>query len=154
MERELIMESTKSFCSLAIITKRQNVYCVEFPGLPGCFSQGNDFKEAVLNAQDALAIYFYQQGEILNNEYDIFDLQKNNPNAIIQMIIVDPNTYRLKLKEKSSSAVKKTLTIPAWLDAIAKNYPINYSTILKQALIQHLKNYDGISQYDKMMLDN
>lgn len=154
MERDLIMDNPKSILSLAIITKLQNIYCVEFPNLPGCLTQGDSFEDAVLKAQEALAIYYYQQGEILNKEYDIFDLQKSNPNSIIQMIVVDPSTYRLKLNEKSSSVVKKTLTIPEWLDTISKKYPINYSAILKQALIEHLKNYDGISKLDKMMLDN
>ena len=154
MERNLVMEESQCIISLAIITRLQNIYCVQFPNLPGCLTQGDSFEAAVLNAQEALAIYYYHQGGILDNKYDIFDLQKANPNSIIQMIVVDPNTYRLRLKEKSSSAVKKTLTIPEWLDTISKRYPINYSSILKQGLIQYLKNYEGISPYDKMMLDN
>ena len=148
------MMTEKSIFTFAIITKRQNIYGVTFPNLEGCFTQGDSFEEAVLNAQEAFAIYYYQKGGILDNEYNFTDLQREYPNSVIQMIIFDPDTYKLKLKENSSRVVKKTLTIPEWLDAISKKYPINYSLILKQGIIQYLKNYDGISQYDKMMLDN
>lgn len=41
----------------ARIYKDDDRYSVEFPDLPGCFSDGKDFEEAAEHAQEALSLY-------------------------------------------------------------------------------------------------
>ena len=148
------MKGTVDISNISIITKEENMYCVRFPNLPGCITQGETFEQAISNAQEAMAIYYYNEGVILDEKNDIFELQKQHSNAIVQMIMVNTATYKLKIKESTSTAVKKTLTIPEWLDVISRKYPINYSFILKQGIIQYLKNYEGLNDYDRMLLEN
>ncbi|KJE25962.1 hypothetical protein LG52_633 [Geobacillus kaustophilus] len=40
--------------------------------------------------------------------------------------------------EMENKAVKKTLTIPKWLDDLAKQHHVNYLQILQEALKKHL----------------
>ena len=45
----------------------------------------------------------------------------------------------VNLKEKvNKKAIKKTLTIPAWLNEEAEKYHINFSSVLKEALIERI----------------
>ena len=68
--------------------------------------------------------------DIVANEYE---------NGFVSIISVDLDEYS---KKHSNKAVKKTLTIPAWLNTIAEKEKINYSQLLQDALKNHL----GIKQ--------
>lgn len=132
---------------VAIFTKIDDKkYIVEFPDLPGCYSQGDSLEEAVCMAQKALAIYYQEKRGKLPIATDIAIIQKANTNAIAQMIVIDHIVKPLR-------TVKKTLTIPEWLNALSEKYQVNFSQILKAALINHLNNLDSISENDKRMLN-
>lgn len=128
------------------------IYSVIFPDLDGCFSQGNTFEDAFVKSQEALAIYYYKNKGNIPRASSILDIQNPRSNSIVQMVSVDLNTY--VLREISTKAVKKTLTIPEWLDILSKNYDVNYSNILKEALIDYLRKSSKVSTYDKMLLNN
>jgi len=51
------------------------------------------------------------------------------------MIDIDMTAYR---RHKSSKAVKKTLSIPSWLNEEAEAHNVNFSAILQEALKEHL----------------
>ena len=55
--------------------------------------------------------------------------------AIVNMVAVDVAAYAKAHFEKS---VKKTLTIPAWLNAAALERNINFSQVLQDALMNQL----------------
>ena len=137
----------------AIFKQEENQICsVVFPDLEGCFSQGDNFEDAFIKAQEALAIYYHEKKGILPSASSIFDFQNTTSNSIVQMISVDLTTYTLK--KISTKAVKKTLTIPEWLDVLSKDYNVNYSSILKEALIDYLRKSSKVSTYDKLLLNN
>ena len=69
-----------------------------------------------------------------------------NPDKIVQMITFSIN--------RPIRAVKKTLTIPEWLNTLAEKYQVNFSHILKYALINYLKKLGSLSPCDKIMLDS
>ncbi len=48
------------------------------------------------------------------------------------MIVLDMDTYAEKYGEK---AVRKNLTIPAWLNTFAEENHVNFSQVLQNALI-------------------
>lgn len=125
----------------------ENNYYVEFPDLPGCYSQGSSLEQAVRMAQSALSIYYQEKRGNLPMATDIYTIQKKNPNAIAQMVIIDHIVKPLR-------SVKKTLTIPEWLNNLSEKYNVNFSKILKSALINYLSNLDTISDSDKQMLKN
>lgn len=136
----------------AIIKLEDEIYSVCFPDLDGCFSQGNTIEEAFINSQEALAIYYYEKMGELPEASSIEKLKPSSSFEIVQMIPVDLKSYMLK--KTTTKFVRKNLTIPDWLHDLSQNYNINYSNVLKEALIERLKNNSEVSKYDKMLLND
>lgn len=124
------------------------VIFVEFPDLDGCFTQGDSYEQAYCNAQEALAIYAKENTHSLPSPSDLALVQKNNPNTIVLLIGIDTTKYIVK----SRKVVKKTLSIPEWLNDLANGYNVNFSQILKNALINYLLNLAEVTEYDKKVL--
>lgn len=131
-----------------VITTSESKYCVEFPDLLGCFSQGNSLEEAVCLARESLAIYYAEKEGQLPPASSLATIKEKNPNSIIQMVALDTENYMVK----PMRTVNKTLTIPEWLNKLAEKYQVNFSQILRNALISHLKDLESISSYDRKML--
>lgn len=123
-------------------------YYVEFPDLQGCFTQGDSLEMAICNAQDALAIYYQEHEGKLPLATDIAAIPKSNSNILFQLVAIDTDSYIVK----TSQTVKKTLTIPKWLNELSIKYDVNFSQILKDALIDYLKNLGRLSSYDIRIL--
>lgn len=112
-------------------------YWISFPDFPECLSQGDSIEEAYEMASDALGLCIDEK--IRSNEplpqvstpVD-YILQTGEFSCLVEFDLME---YRRKHAVRS---VKKTLTIPEWLNeaAIAKN--LNFSQILQEALIQKL----------------
>ncbi len=114
-------------------------YWIEFPDLPGCFSEGRTDTEAVEMAKDALSLYLDTNSDsfdlTINKPSTIIEVQKKYPGEIVMLIEGDPNYYARKYNTK---AVKKTLTIPQWLNDLAIRENVNFSQVLQEALIAKL----------------
>lgn len=125
-----------------------NTIFVEFPDLVGCFTQGDSLTQAYFNAQEVLAIYAKENALNLPSPSELTLVQKNNPNTTVLLIGIDSTKYIVK----SLESVKKTLSIPKWLNDLAVKYDVNFSKILKNALISYLINLDEVTDYDKKVL--
>lgn len=109
---------------------------IEFPDLPGCLPCGMTTEEAVKNAKEALALHLYgmeQDGESIPEPSDPAMLAKDH--AVIMLIEVFMPPIREKIANKT---IKKTLTIPYWLNAQAEHMGINFSKTLQEALTNKL----------------
>ena len=120
----------------AIFTQEDNNFWVYFPDLPGCLTEGSSMAEAYEMAQEAMGLYM----ENSNGEFDFpepSDIKAIVPKENEYPILVefDPVEY---LKRKSTKSVKKTLTIPEWLNVLAEKNNINFSQILQKALKEQL----------------
>lgn len=118
--------------------EKEGGYSVIFPVL-GIATCGNDINEAMSMAVDCLAGYLYElkinkekapaapdMDKInVNDEYDDYE------SAFVNMVTVDVDEYAKKHFEKS---VKKTLTIPSWLNDLAVANGVNFSQVLQTAL--------------------
>lgn len=108
-------------------------YTVIFPDLPGCVTEGDDFVEAITMAEDAASGWILtsiEEGEMLPSpSYKIVNEQCD----IINYIIIDLDSYAKKYSKKS---IKKTLSIPQWLNTLAEKENINFSQVLQEALIK------------------
>ena len=106
---------------------------VEFPDLEGCYSDGETIADAITNAQDALGAYLcslMDRNITPNPPSDVHALNpKNSQDSIVSIIVTDPLRYK-----KDTRAVKKTLSIPAWLNEEAIKHNINFSSVLQDAL--------------------
>ena len=122
--------------------EKRGDYSVIFPKL-GIATCGDTFEEAVTMAVDCLAGYLYDlhlEGKEfpapLNvQEIDIDECYAEYETAFVNVITVDVEEYAKKHFEKS---VKKTLTIPAWLNDLATQQHINFSATLQEALKKKL----------------
>jgi len=115
-----------------VFYKENKSYWVEFPDLEGCQSAGDTLEEIYENAKEALAAYcatLLEQGKSLHAPTDIAAL-KAPKNAFVSLVEADV--------VKKSRAVKKTLTIPSWLNTMAEKNHINFSGVLQDALMQKL----------------
>lgn len=118
------------------IVHKESGYWVEFPDLPGCFTQGDTIEELIFNATEAMECYvleILEKGEPLTAPSNIMNI--NIPKDCFTTIIQSDVDLA-----KNTKSVKKTLTIPAWLNdqALAKN--LNFSQILQEALLSKLAN--------------
>lgn len=116
-------------------------YTVTFPDLPGCITEGDNLKEAMYMAKDALELYIYNL-EDDNEEISVpskpEDIKVSNGSFVVPIEAYMP----LIRQEMSNKAVKKTLTIPYWLNKIAEEKKVNFSQILQTALKEQLNIKD------------
>lgn len=127
----------------ACFIKEENGYSVIFPDLNYLATCGNTLEESFSMAVDCLAGYLYwlqKDGENAPpassfdalNPSEIADELEVSSNAIfLNMVTVDVAEYAKTHFEKS---IKKTLTIPAWLNKAALEQNINFSQVLQEAL--------------------
>jgi len=104
----------------SIFYREESAYWVEFPDLEGCQSFGDTLEEVYENAKEALAAYcvtLLEQERSLNSPSDIYKIQIPE-NAFVSLVEAD--------LIRKSRAVKKTLTIPSWLNEIAENKCVNF----------------------------
>ena len=118
----------------AIFTKENNEYWVEFIDLQGCFSDGKTLAEAMENAKEAMGLYLEDLEEYPQCTTDIKSI-KLNDKQIISFVTINLEEHKKKYENKS---VKKTLSIPAWLNTMAEKEHVNFSQLLQKALIETL----------------
>ncbi|MGN0638778.1 MAG: type II toxin-antitoxin system HicB family antitoxin [Huintestinicola sp.] len=108
-------------------------YSIVFPDIPGCYTQGEDMNDGMEMANDILCLRLYdmeKNGEAVPDPSDIRTLQTGK-NQFATLVSCDTLEYK-KFYEKK--AVKKTLSIPSWLNEMAEAQHINFSAVLQSAL--------------------
>ena len=127
----------------ACFIKEDVGYSVIFPDLNHLATCGQTLDEAFTMAIDCLAGYLYnleKDGDPIPaasplNQIrlaDILsDLELESCEAFVNMVTVDVAEYAKAHFEKS---VRKTLTIPAWLNTAALDQNINFSQVFQDAL--------------------
>ena len=132
----------------ACFFKEESGYSVVFPDLNWLATCGETENEAMSMAVDCLAGYLYT----LKNDGEQFpaasamkdvslekvakELDADTTNAFVSMVSVDVAEYAKTHFEKS---VRKTLTIPAWLNIAAQQKNINFSQTWQEALLAKIK---------------
>lgn len=125
----------------AIFTFEDNQYWVEFVDLEGCFSDGNTLPEAMENAKEAMGLFLEDLKEYPECTTDIKNI-KLADNQVVSFVSINLEEHKKKYENKS---VKKTLSIPAWLNTVAEKENVNFSQLLQKALIDTL-NVDKIKK--------
>lgn len=108
-------------------------YAVTFPDLLGCVTGGDDMAEAIFMAEDAASGWVLTELEEGNQapKATAFGEVKTESGQFANLIALDMDAYTAKYGRKS---VKKTLTIPAWLNTYVEENNISCSTVLQEAL--------------------
>lgn len=133
----------------ACFFKEEDAYSVVFPDLNWLATCGKTESEAMNMAVECLAGYLYtlkQSGEKMPDASSMKDisldtiakeLDADTKDAFVSMVSVDVDEYAKLHFEKS---VRKTLTIPAWLNKAAQDKHINFSKTLQEALLAKIKS--------------
>lgn len=125
----------------AIISYDSDGISVEFPDLPGCLTFSTTTDKAVSMAKEALALHLSgmeDDNDIIPKPSDISLIKLEDSQAIMLIEVWMP-IYRDKIKY---SSIKKTLTIPKWLNDIAEENNINFSQSLQNTLKEQLGIYN------------
>lgn len=113
-------------------------YVVEFPDLPGCVTEGKTLEEAFEMATDAASGWVLdelEEGNPAPKASGYADVE-HRENGQVNMILLDMDAYAEQYGEK---AVRKNVTIPAWLNAFAEKQKINFSQLLQEALMSKVQ---------------
>lgn len=116
-----------------IQAEADGLYSVEFPNIDGCVTSGSSLPDAIQMAEDALCLMLYdmeESGEAIPAPSDPKAVQAGT-DALVSLVCCDTIEYR---KLYNNKAVKKTLTIPAWLNTLAERADLNFSSVLQDAL--------------------
>ena len=128
----------KKYSYPAVFTPEENgAYSIYFPDFESCYTCGDSLADGIMMAEDVLA-------------FTLYDYEKDNrpvpspsnlneiavqPGEFVNYIACDTLAYR---KMHSNKAVKKTLSIPEWLNEAAEKAGINFSRALQDALMKQL----------------
>ena len=133
----------------ACFFKKDNGYSVVFPDLNYLSTYGDTLQEAMCAAVDCLAGFLYtckEDGDKIPAPSSLdsvipsgiakeLNLTFSETDTLVNMVSVDVASYA---KEHFEKSVKKTLTIPAWLNKAALEQGINFSQTLQEALIKKI----------------
>lgn len=121
----------------AIFTKENAGYSITFPDFPSCYTAAETVEDGIGMAQDALCLTLYdmeEDGLPIPAPSAVKEIATGN-DAFVTLVACDTIAYR---KFFDNKAVKKTLTIPAWLNTMAEKAEVNFSVTLQNALKQEL----------------
>lgn len=113
-------------------------FSVRFPDLESCYTCGDDMVDALTMAEDVLALVLYGY-EKDGREIPLPSSESSislSEGEFVNFIACDTMEYR---KMYNSKAVKKTLTIPEWLNEAAVAMDLNFSQVLQEALISKIQ---------------
>jgi predicted RNase H-like HicB family nuclease len=100
---------------------------------------GDDLADAMYMAADAAAgriLSMLEDGEKLPEPSEAKNVKPDDPRGFVSMVFIDLDTLKSSHDEKP---VKKTLTIPSWLNQAAERKNINFSATLKEALVEKIQ---------------
>ena len=123
---------------VAIFNYEKDGINISFPDLPGVFSSASTTKEAIKNANEVLGLVLY---DMENDQKQIpkptslenIKCEKNEKTVLVNVWMP------LIRNELDEQTVKKTLTIPQWLNKLAESQNINFSKLLQTAIKEYLK---------------
>lgn len=121
----------------AVFEPEDGMYNVTFPDLDGCYTCGDDLTDAMAMAEDVLGGWLSraeEQGNAIPEASAHSDINIS-AGCFATLVLADTAEYRRK---HSNKAVKKTLTIPSWLNDAAEARAVNFSKVLQDALCEKL----------------
>lgn len=108
-------------------------YVVTVPDLPGCVTEGNTLADAIIMAEDAASGWILDELEDgkqapLSSKLSDINTEKDQ---FVSLLALDIDKYA---ERYGSKAVRKNVTIPAWLNTFGESLNLNFSKVLQDAL--------------------
>jgi predicted RNase H-like HicB family nuclease len=131
-----VLRMEKLFYPALFHKSEEGGFWISFPDFPECFTEGDDMKQAYEMTVEALGLALVNRKEEKEEIPDPSDLDKiQNEDGTIVIVEFDMLEYQRK---HNSKAVKKTLSIPEWLNEEAVSMGVNFSQVLQEALMSKL----------------
>jgi len=123
-----------------VFTAEDGNILASVPDLPGFHTFAENMADALFMAQDALEMWLWDaenKGEAIPPASGHLEIAATckSPDQVVSMVAADTDEYR---KRNDARSVKKTLSIPAWLNYRAENANAPFSQILQQGLKEYL----------------
>ncbi|MCD8011573.1 MAG: type II toxin-antitoxin system HicB family antitoxin [Lachnospiraceae bacterium] len=126
----------KLFYPALFHTAEEGGYWVTFPDIPECVTEGDNMEEAYSMAVDALGLALTERMKENDSIPDVSKIEDIKEDGTVVVVQFDLDEYNRK---HNSKAVKKTLSIPEWLNEEAMAASINFSQVLQEALVTKLR---------------
>jgi predicted RNase H-like HicB family nuclease len=129
----------------AVFTEEDGNILVSVPDLPGLHTFAANIADALYMAKDAIEMWLWDAenaGEPIpaaSTQETITDRcarASGDARQFVSLVAADTGEYR---RQNDTRAVKKTLTIPAWLNGLAEKANAPFSQILQQGLKSYLR---------------
>ena len=115
----------------AIFENDEGKVGVTVPDLPGCFTFGDNMADAIEMAQDEIGMMLASMEDDKESIPKPSRIEDIKTKGTVSLVLADTDEWR---KQFDNKAVKKTLSIPAWLNKKAESAGINFSQVLQDAL--------------------
>jgi len=128
-----------TYCYIAVISFEEDGISIDYPDLPGCFTCADSESEIFNMAKEVLGLHLWsmeKDNEAIPEPKKIKDIiikLENNETTMLVEVFMPPVRDRI-----NNRVVKKTLTIPQWLNTEAERQGVNFSMILQNGLKQYL----------------
>ena len=121
----------------ATFEKKNNKYYARIPDLPGCVTTGKTLEDAIDQITDAASAFLvvYEDEEIDIPEPTKQSEFKAGANVEYSLIRIDTIAYRAATDTR---AVRKNVSLPAWMAKLADMQGINCSQLLQESLLKKL----------------
>lgn len=117
-----------------IFYKDEKKIGVTVPDIFGCHTFGKNMAEAIEMAQDVIEmilVSYENDNQEIPQASDIDSIKKDSDTIAVSLVVADTDKWR---QENDNKAVKKTLSIPSWMNKKAEAKGINFSQCLQDAL--------------------
>lgn len=135
----------------AVFYEEEGKISVLFPDLGNLATFGDNVGDAMRMAQDVCGLYLFtalRDGDALPAPSALseinpaavlkdFEMESAADSAFVNMVLVDMTEYA---RQHSDKAVKKTLSIPMWLNTLCEEKSINFSKVLQDALLTKVQS--------------
>jgi predicted RNase H-like HicB family nuclease len=123
----------------ALLDTAEEGISVRFPDLPGCLTAGDTAEEAHAAAREALEGFMYvmeQDADPIPEPSPLGEILKQ---AEATEAACEVQVYMPLVRDAmEAKAVKKTLTVPKWLNDEAEKQHLNFSQVLQEGLKRSL----------------
>ena len=135
----------------AVFYEEEGKISVIFPDLGNLATFGDNVADAMRMAQDACGLHLFtalRDGDPLPAPSSLgeinpaailkeFEMESAAESAFVNMVLADMTEYA---RQHSDKAVKKTLSIPMWLNTLCEEKSINFSKVLQDALLTKVQS--------------
>jgi len=111
-------------------------YTVLVPDLPGCVTEGDSLAEAIEMGIDAASGWILseiEEGNTYPAPSSLSEVDIPNDGSFANLLVLDMDAYA---EQYGSKAVRRNITIPAWLDTFAQKRNLSLSRVIQDRLFE------------------